>query len=116
MPPSLVDVASANRRYNSAPDIADVPAGLSTHAFLQLLLSVAVLAVAATLTLDWAYELSAFAFGLAKIALGLLLFYLVDKFMLKGFNTIQELKNANIAVSIVVVGFLGLIGLALALS
>lgn len=66
------------------------------------LAAVSVAFVAMTFQWTWALELSAFAFGLAKISLAVTVWLLVDKYILHSFDTLTELKRGNIAVAIVV--------------
>ena len=56
-------------------------------------------------TFNYAVEFSAFAVALAKVFIGMFLFYLFDVWALKDIDTIQELKNGNIAVSIFFLGY-----------
>lgn len=63
---------------------------------------VSALCIAATFQWTWALELSAFAFALAKISLAVMVWLLVDRYVLHSFNTLLELRRGNIAVAIVV--------------
>lgn len=55
--------------------------------------------LALTLTSEIAAEFSAFAFAIGKIAVGVILYVLVDRFLLH-FNTAEEIRNGNIAVAL----------------
>lgn len=56
------------------------------------------------ITFNWLIELSAFAVGIAKGALGLLLVWVFDKYAMKEINTVDELKERNIAYAIFFLG------------
>lgn len=67
-------------------------------AFIAVLLAVSSAAVAYTFTSAVAY--SAFAAALLKVAIILLLFEGVDRYVLEGIDTIAELKSGNVAVAV----------------
>ena len=52
------------------------------------------------ITFNWIIELSSFAVGMAKATLGIIIFYLFDKVAMKEIDTVQELKNGNVAYAI----------------
>jgi len=56
------------------------------------------------ITFNWLIELSSFAVGIAKGALGLLLVWVFDKYAMKEIDTVNELKERNIAYSIFFLG------------
>lgn len=56
------------------------------------------------ITFNWLIELSSFAVGMAKGALGLLMVWVFDKYAMKEIDTINELKERNIAYSIFFLG------------
>lgn len=66
------------------------------------MMALSALFIVATFQWTWAMELSAFAFALAKISLAVMVWLLVDKYVLHSFDTISELRRGNIAVAIVV--------------
>lgn len=59
---------------------------------------IAVLAVGYTFTV--AVQYSAFAAALAKVTMAVILFYMVDRFLLPEIDTLTELKDGNIAYAI----------------
>ncbi|MEZ4700052.1 MAG: hypothetical protein R2834_06960 [Rhodothermales bacterium] len=71
--------------------------------FFVLLFVASVLSV--WYTFNYAVEFSAFAVALAKVFIGMFLFYLFDVWALRDIETIQELKNGNIALSIFFLGY-----------
>jgi len=70
--------------------------------------------VATAITFNFAVEYSAFAAGLLKASLVVSLFVLFDKFVLKGINTIDELKKGNIAYAILLLAIALLFSVSLA--
>jgi len=66
--------------------------------FIALLAAVSTAAVAYTFSEAVAY--SAFAAALLKVAIILLLFEGVDRYILEGIDTIEELKSGNVAVAV----------------
>jgi hypothetical protein len=56
-------------------------------------------------TFNYAVEFSAFAVALAKVFIGMFLFYLFDIWALRDINTIEEIKNGNVALSIFFLGY-----------
>ncbi len=56
------------------------------------------------ITFNWLVELSSFAVGIAKGALGLLLVWVFDKYAMNDIDTVNELKKRNIAYAIFFLG------------
>lgn len=56
------------------------------------------------ISFNWLIELSSFAVGIAKGALGVLLVWVFDKYAMKEIDTIQELKKGNIAYALFILG------------
>ncbi len=56
------------------------------------------------ITFNWLIELSSFAVGLAKGALGVFLVWIFDKYAMKELNTIEELKKGNISYALWMLG------------
>lgn len=70
--------------------------------------TVAVISILATvsifLTFSWFIELSSFAVGIAKAALGVFLAWSFDKYAMPEINTVDELKKGNIAYALFFLG------------
>jgi len=71
--------------------------------FFVLLSVVAVVAVGYTFTR--AIQFSGFAAALAKVAIGMVLFYAFDVFVMKQIDTVEELKKGNVAYAVFLLGF-----------
>lgn len=56
------------------------------------------------ITFNWLIELSTFAVGIGKGALGLMLIWVFDKYAMKEIDTVEELKRGNIAYAIFFLG------------
>ncbi len=56
------------------------------------------------ITFNWLVELSSFAVGIAKGALGLLLVWVFDKYAMKEIDTVNALNERNIAYAIFFLG------------
>ena len=56
------------------------------------------------ITFNWLIELSSFAVGIGKGALGLFLVWVFDKYGMKEIDTIKELEKGNIAYAIFFLG------------
>lgn len=65
------------------------------------------------ITFNWLIELSSFAVGLAKGALGIFMFWIFDKYAVKEIDTINELKERNIAYAIFLLGIAVIIAAAI---
>lgn len=70
-------------------------------AVIVMLALVSMSALAATLQWEWAMELSGFAYMMGKWVLGVILWLIFDRYILHQFDTLDELKNGNMAVALV---------------
>lgn len=61
----------------------------------------------------YAVEFSAFAFGLGKVAISIVLFWLFDYFILHDVDTIEELKKGNVAYAIFLLALAILVAVAI---
>ena len=69
--------------------------------------------LAVSITYLYAIEFSAFAFGLGKVTISLILFSIFDKFILTDIDTIYELRKGNIAYAIMLLSVAILIASAI---
>lgn len=86
---------------------ADAPAPSGSAGWRKVLILAALLtssAGAVVLSLFQAIEISAFAFAVGKVALGLVFLFAADKWLIPEFDTFEELKNGNVAVSVAFLG------------
>lgn len=56
------------------------------------------------ITFNWLVELSSFAVGIAKAVLGIFLVWIFDKYAMKEIDTVNELKERNIAYALFFLG------------
>jgi hypothetical protein len=61
-------------------------------------------------------EFSSFPMGLLKGIIGIMLFWVIDRFAIKEIDTIEELKKGNIAYAIFVLGICIIVACAVAYS
>lgn len=67
---------------------------------LSTLVIVAAAAVSIVLVLE-AFNVSAFAFGIGKAVVGIVLLRVVDEYLFPGIDFIEEVRNANVAAGLV---------------
>lgn len=65
------------------------------------------------ITFNWLIELSSFSVGLAKGVLGIFMFWIFDRYAVKEVDTINELKERNIAYAIFLLGIAIIIAAAI---
>jgi len=65
------------------------------------------------ITFNWLIELSSFSVGLAKGVLGIFMFWIFDRYAVKEIDTINELKERNIAYAIFLLGIAIIIAAAI---
>lgn len=65
------------------------------------------------ITFNWLIELSSFSVGLAKGVLGIFMFWIFDKYAVKEIDTINELKERNIAYALFLLGIAIIIAAAI---
>lgn len=80
----------------------------------KTLISITIVALLSIIvTYLYAIEFSAFAFGLGKVTISIILFAMIDKFILVEINTIDEIKKGNIAYAITLLAVAVLIATAI---
>lgn len=69
-------------------------------AFITIVFFITASGFALYYTFNFLIEISSFAVGLGKAALGIFLFWIYDKYAMKEIDTVEQLKNGNIAYAI----------------
>jgi len=87
----------------------------STHSKFMVLLSIVAI-FGVFITFSFAIELSSFAIALAKAGMGIILFWLMDSFMMKQIDTVGQLKKGNIAYGLFLLSLAVVIGCAIIAS
>jgi len=65
------------------------------------------------ITFNWLVELSAFAVGIAKGVLGVVMVWIFDRYAMKEIDTVEELKKGNIAYGLFMLGLFVIIAAAI---
>jgi len=72
---------------------------------MKLFLTIAISVIIALLIIVFLEQFSAFGIALLLIDIAIIKLYLIDKYLLKGFDTFTELKNKNVAVAITLLAY-----------
>jgi len=84
--------------YKTMKEIFKSEGGKTTLKVLGLMFSISAFLV--FITFNWFFEFSAFAVAIAMITVGISIFWVIDRFLLKELDTIEELKKGNTAYAI----------------
>jgi len=92
---------------------ANIKEFFSNSAFATIALVAAASIAAIYYTFNFLIEISSFAVGLGKAALGVFLFWIFDKYAMKEIDTVEQLKNGNIAYAIFLLSLAVLVSAAI---
>lgn len=81
--------------------------------FFLILFLIAISIGSVWLTFEYFPQYSYFGAAVAKVGISITLFYLIDAYLLSEIETIEELKNGNIAYALVILAYAIIVGLAL---
>lgn len=81
--------------------------------FKFLLIAVILAVVFVVVTFQWLIEFSSFSVGLAKGIVGFVLLLVIDTFVFRGIDTVEEIKKGNLSVALLLLGECVIVGCAI---
>lgn len=88
-------------------------ADLNTIPSKFLLIAVILAVVFVVVTFQWLIEFSSFSVGLAKGIVGFVLLLVIDTFVFRGIDTVEEIKKGNLSVALLLLGECVIVGCAI---